>query len=208
MLIGLSGHLNSGKDTFYRIAKELEPKAERLAFADKLKEIGAAILGIPIELLDSLKLNENFFYIPTEHHYWADRLGHYVDVPRFNIRTYLQKLGTEAMRDCVSENFWVNQILPLTFKHDTRLCIVTDMRFPNEIERVRFLGGKLVRINRASVNVPRVSLQHASEQEFDLDLFDYVINNDGTMKEFELAVQGVLVDVGWLYSNKEKILDG
>jgi len=55
MVIGLNGRLKSGKDTTYQIIQELYPHAERVSFADKLKDSAAASLNMPREMLETLK---------------------------------------------------------------------------------------------------------------------------------------------------------
>jgi hypothetical protein len=55
MLIGLTGQAGSGKDTIYERVKFKYPNAERIAFADKLKESAAALLGVTYEQLNNWK---------------------------------------------------------------------------------------------------------------------------------------------------------
>lgn len=48
MIIGISGKKNSGKDTIADMIQQIDPKWERKAFANKLKEFLASILNIPV----------------------------------------------------------------------------------------------------------------------------------------------------------------
>ena len=66
--------------------------------------------------------------------------------------------------------------------------VIDDVRFPNEVEMIQRLGGKVIRIDRPG---PAEST-HASEIELDgFDGWDGVIVNDGTLGELEEKVKAV-----------------
>ena len=68
-------------------------------------------------------------------------------------------------------------------------CAITDVRYPNEAEMVLARGGKLVRIDRPGVT----RLDHPSECALDdWSDWDHVIENDGTLGEFEDKVRALL----------------
>jgi hypothetical protein len=62
--------------------------------------------------------------------------------------------------------------------------VVDDVRFENEAQAIRDLGGKLIKIKRTN-QFSTVADDHVSEQELDDSLFDHVIINDGTLEELE-----------------------
>lgn len=86
-----------------------------------------------------------------------------------SVRELLQKLGTEAMRDGLHENVWVNALfadytLNQVWKTARELnsevassveeypnWIITDMRFPNEMEAVKERNGITIRVIRYKV---------------------------------------------------------
>lgn len=77
------------------------------------------------------------------------------------VRWFLQTIGTEAMREKVHNNVWVNALF-VDYKakqgiglenhtwDDPKLpnWLITDMRFPNELEAVEKYEGLTIRINR------------------------------------------------------------
>lgn len=81
-------------------------------------------------------------------------------------REFLQKLGTDAIRNGLHENTWVNALMseykdgnnPFNFKKDENSphpleevwpnWIITDTRFPNELAAVKERGGITIRVNR------------------------------------------------------------
>ena len=67
--------------------------------------------------------------------------------------------------------------------------VIDDVRFLNEVEMIHRLGGRVIRIDRPG---PAEST-HASETELDsFDGWDGVIVNDGTLRELDEKVRGVI----------------
>jgi hypothetical protein len=95
-------------------------------------------------------------------------------------RDVLQFLGTEVFRQCVRESFWTDALLK-QMEGQSKVAI-TDCRFPNERSFVRSLGGKLVRIKRATGKSLHT---HASERSLGDDKeYDVVIENNSDIDEF------------------------
>jgi hypothetical protein len=87
----------------------------------------------------------------------------------------LQKIGTEAMRDNLHPDVWVNALFT-TYGYNSR-WIITDVRFPNEIERIKQYDGILIKIVRPGI----VAMEHCSERALDnFSKWDHIIYNDGT----------------------------
>lgn len=192
MLIGLNGFLGAGKDeVFKRIRDGVRPsdlqnlRCERIGFADKLKLSAAAALGVfdkdhnrndwtdeeIIEWMNDVKENGTI-EIGISGDEWD----------RISGREYLQWYGTEAHRDIFDTNFWVNQALPWDFHHSGKIVCVTDVRFPNEIQRIKNLGGMLWRVigpDQSSANT------HASEIPIADNVADVDIANNIRDDKFE-----------------------
>jgi hypothetical protein len=144
-----------------------------------LKVSALAALGIdtadPLGVCDKLKEEGHIRWSygpPSEH---GDITG----------REYLQKYGTEAHRDVFGQNFWVNVCLPEGFIHAAQVVVVTDVRFPNEAERIHELGGHVWQIIRPSKDERDA---HASEQPLDERLIDGIIHNDGNLDDLKKSV--------------------
>ena len=88
--------------------------------------------------------------------------------------------------------------------------IITDTRFPNELEAVKSRKGITIRVNRIyskkPINIPgeeasgtsrqdfeEARPKHASETALDNATFDYVIDNNGTMDDLIKAVRAILI---------------
>lgn len=143
MLIGLCGLAGSGKSTVGRILCH-HHNFMRKPFAFPLKRMVAA-LGVPADDLDGPSCIKE---MPCA------ALG------GRTIRHTLQTLGTEWGRQHMGEDFWV-ELWARGVEHMPRI-VADDVRFPNEAEAIRKLGGLVVRIDRPGAGSV-VGAAHASE---------------------------------------------
>lgn len=133
-IIGLCGHARSGKDTFCELAKaflsEKEVGAARVAFADQLKK--------DLDELCRHKIGCSAFTDDPEE--------------KKIIRPLLVTYGTDVMRK-LDENCWIDKLEKNLYLHQQMqlLPIVTDVRYPNEMEWVRKHNGVCVYITRKGI---------------------------------------------------------
>jgi hypothetical protein len=168
MIIGLCGLAGSGKSV---VAKALVRNYGyvRRPFAYPLKCM-AGQLGISTEVLDGPSAVKE---LPLE------QLG------GKSVRYLLQTLGTEWGRKCMGEDFWVRQWLATKPDFDRIVC--DDVRFGNEAEAIRSLGGLIVRVQREGAG-SKVGAGHASETSMGSISVDCIIINDGDLADLEAAV--------------------
>jgi hypothetical protein len=169
MIIGLSGYAQSGKDTVAEMLC-LNYKYHRRAFADPMRDA--------IYTLNPIVFNLNSRVADlVDEHGW--------DVAKANpeVRRLLQVFGTEVGRKMFNLNFWVD--IALAGLNDTHRVVLADVRFPNEAEAIKNLGGQVVRINRH--NYTPVN-GHISEHAMDNYMFEHVIYNDGTLDDLSYDV--------------------
>lgn len=140
MILGLAGSKGSGKDTVCSTISSIldrvpgSPGVYRIGLADPLKESIAALFGVCPERIEELKntrLKRVWFFDG-----WRIR--------RANMRTILQRGGTEAGRDVYGVDFWINLSIPENLDHKGKLIVITDLRFENEAKRIIQLGGMVV----------------------------------------------------------------
>jgi len=242
MLIGINGKIGSGKDTIGSIMQCLmnhpkisntdllyiinnnivseTSKCEIKKFAGKLKQIASLLTGIPVENFEDQEFKKALLdaewgsvqQIPL------NSIPPFADM-QFNVmmsvREFLQKLGTEAMRDGLHENVWVNALFAdykhsktcnckkgCRCAHDLPNWIITDMRFPNELEAVVEKGGITIRVVRRQTIVldgAKYTIgvdpynEHPSETALDGAEFDYEIINDGTIEDLVEKVREILI---------------
>lgn len=215
MVIAISGRLGSGKDTVGKLIQYMtagdvgsgclrriqeglsidgyhNSTFENKKFAGKLKLVGSILSGAPVEMFEDQEFKK--LDMSPE---WG-----------MTYREFLQKLGTEAMRDGLHTNVWVNALFADykgfvkewdEFGNDTLVeypnWIITDMRFPNEMEAVKDKGGVTIRVNRPvhALSQENNAVQlHPSETALDNAEFDYVIENSGSFDDLMVKVEAIL----------------
>ena len=180
-IIGMSGYARSGKDTFAAALIDLGWK--RYALADSLKAAALAldplVATAPANAVQRLSLL-------VGNRGWEEAKA-YPDV-----RQLLQRLGTEVGRTYFGETAWIDVLDRQIEREQPELVVITDVRFPNEVEWLRANGGVLIRIERPGVGPAN---GHASEQSLDEYEVDYVIDNSGTIEDLVDAARAVHDDV-------------
>jgi len=139
-IIGLVGFKGSGKDTASQPLLELE--YQKTSFAGVLKDCCAAIFGWDRDMLEGLT-NESRLKREETDLWWAEKLKR----PGFSPRRAFTSFGTDVVRTHFDTNIWVmaveRQIL-----NTGGDWVITDCRFPNEIQMIKDLGGTVIRVKR------------------------------------------------------------
>ena len=175
-IIGIAGLAGSGKDTIgeaiVAFGKLKNEKWEIKKFATELKRIASILTGYKIQDFESQEF-KNAKLGPE----WSD----------MTVRDMLQKIGTDAMRDNLHPDVWVNALFS-NYGYNNK-WIITDVRFPNEVERIKQHNGTLIKVVRPGI----VTLDHYSEKALDdFDGWDHVIINDGDRYDLIKTVKAVL----------------
>ena len=165
-IIGFTGYAGAGKDT--AAAALVARGYTRLAFADRLREILLAV-----DPLIPVPGTATFARLSAV---IADRGWQAAKMEIGEVRDLLQRLGTEGGRDVLGPNVWIDA----TFARITTRgrYVVTDVRFDNEAERIRALGGHVYRIVRPGVGPINA---HATEAGISEHLIAGTITNGGTV---------------------------
>jgi hypothetical protein len=223
MIIGINGYAGSGKDTVGTIIQYLKTNIsdtiisleDVLEFplthqwwleeqsswkikkwAGKLKVIASMLTGIPVEKFEDQEFKKTM--LGSE---W-----------NMSVRDFLQKLGTDAIRDGLHGNAWVNALMadyqPISDKSyvledgtlfDLRTLpghplyptwIITDTRFPNEAQAIKDVGGLVIRVDRPGVKPIN---NHPSEVGLDNWDFDYKIANVSDLRALTGTVETILL---------------
>ncbi len=116
-------------------------------------------------------------------------------------RDLLNKLGTEIIREKIDPDFHVDRLIQdikiLSYFYDT--FIVSDIRFPVEIEKTRgaFSNVASIKINRESDELNAAQKHHISETILDdYKGFDYYVDNNGSLEELSVCAKNILREMG------------
>ncbi len=169
-IIGFGCTAQVGKDTATEYLEKAYPgKVKRVAFADKLKEIAMGLFGLSWEQC-----------------YGDQSIKEAID-PRYSMtpREILQGIG-EKMRQ-VYPDIWIDTVFNVTipkFVEQGFDCfVISDVRYPNEGNKIHEVGGTVVQITRKGSGVT-VGASHSSETSMkDYQNFDFVLENNGGFEE-------------------------
>ena len=170
-----------GKSTVASLIQELEwPGCEIIPFAETLKDmLQMLLMGAGYTerqayqaLYDAEGKTERLFCIPGS------------PTPR----DLMQTLGTEWGRYRVHPDLWTT-IWRAKVRSAGVMVIADDVRFPNEAQAIRDVGGELWCI-RSPLGQP--AGEHISEGQLGDEPFDVIINNNGTLEQLRTAVHHAL----------------
>jgi len=118
-----------------------------------------------------------------------------ISIAGFTFRQFMQNFIEQA-KDVFGEKVWVDRVLPVDGFYVGKPVVITDCRFIIEADRIKKLGGFLVKIDRPfSTNDV-----HVSEIEQLKITPDYVVHNNGTIDslyhELETMLDSLLELVG------------
>lgn len=174
-IVGFSGFSGSGKDS--AAVSLIKLGWTRCAFADRLRAFTYAVN--PMVDRDGMRLKE-----AVDLYGWEGAKRKFLEV-----RELLQRTGTDAGRDVLGGDVWVDAVmldLP-----DTPVA-VTDVRFPNEARAIKAAGGVVIRVNRHGAEPIN---SHVSDTSLDGWEFDAVIDNDGSLGDLADRVAEVVSDL-------------
>lgn len=200
-VIGLTGPLGSGKDTVADLLCT-HAGAHKMAFADALRaEIVDAYCiehiyltrretkEHPLSGLALARCLDTAFVGRMLMQHQARQDGPLdLDAPR-SPRQIMQWWGTEYRR-AAQPGYWVSKAAQhIRWRHKAmgdRLIVITDVRFPDEANLVRFLGGQIWQITRPGCEVaPGAHASEVTGADFAPSL---VINNRHDMRHLQQLV--------------------
>jgi hypothetical protein len=231
MIIGLSGYAGSGKDLTAKLIQyccmkdkdialeevthdsqsfilEMKSNWQIKKFSGPLKKIASILTGISIDKFEDQEFKKTNLgpewnkTVRTFGEYYDGHVEDWTDTQTpMTVRDFLQKLGTDAIRDGLHPNAWVNAVMarykPEVFGYDAngspvmsdQNWIFTDCRFPNEAQAIKDRGGVIIRIDRPGVKPVN---DHPSETALDNWDFDYKIFNASDIVSLNQSVSIVM----------------
>ena len=191
--IGLTGKARSGKSTVADILRHARG-FRVISFADTLRDMALAIDPVipwpfPVSRSGSyLKLDHGTLLHLTD---VVDQLGWEKAKDGFpEVRRFLQKLGTEGVRNHLGRDAWVEAWRRKVDETDGPV-VAADVRFANEAAAVREYG-EVWLIERPGEHDPSGAAGHVSERGIPEHLVNRTIVNDGTVEDLAAKVDQLM----------------
>ena len=211
-IVGIAGRKGAGKDTAANVLVE-ERGYVNVKFADGIKKAAAIFFescGVDPDTIERL-INGDLKETPLDFlegqssingfdGSWAihaDSIGNILglttdevdgmSVPPFEgntSREFQQFFGTEIGRNLVGDTVWTDQALAQAAQYEK--VVISDVRFPNEIDAIRDAGGFLMRVERDTGSTEFSN--HPSEQFIDTLDVHLVIDNNHTLNDLYWSV--------------------
>ena len=204
MIIGICGFIGSGKDTVADFLVNFH-EFRRESFASTLKDSVAAVFGWDRTLLEGRTAEAREWREQVDP-WWAERL----DMPTLTPRWVLQYWGTEVCRRSFHDDIWIAS-LENKLRNSKDNIVISDCRFPNEIEAIKKANGIIVWVQRGmlpewyddavsanqgnniGINAMKLRKIHASEWAWLGNEFDHIIDNNGTIDDLFKQAQSLVI---------------
>lgn len=135
-IIGMAGCAGSGKNSIANIIVRKGTNWELVSFAKVLKDAIAVMFSWDRDMVEGVT-TESREWREQPDEYWSKKFGR-----DFSPRTAMQEFGTNLIREKWLADFWVAALERYIVSSDKNI-IVTDCRYPNEMEMIKRLGGEV-----------------------------------------------------------------
>ena len=189
-IIGLCGNKRAGKDSFADHLISKYKTIQKYSFAGPLKKACQIMFCLSAEQIDGT-LKE------TVDKRWG-----------LSPRQIFQTFGTDLIRneypklvpgskvEKIGSSFWVYrfQIWYENWikENPKKVLIITDIRFPDEFEVLKNMGGTIIKITRPSYSI---NDNHISEKNISKIDGDYHIINEGTLNEYQNKIEQLYLKI-------------
>lgn len=203
MKICICGYEGSGKDTVANMMVNLY-QFKHYAFADNLKKAICVIFGWDETLLQGITLESRIWREQVDT-YWEKELNR----PGLTPRKVMQWVGTDVLRNHFDDGIWIKSLKKKLLTTGANV-VVSDCRFPNEIDMIKSINGIVIRVVRkdpvwmplyqevnGDINVlyEKHNIHPCETALVGYDKYDYIIDNNGTLEELMEKVKIIMNDL-------------
>lgn len=205
-IIAVNGVIGSGKNQFSQYF--VENGFESVSFAGTLKDAVSVIFGWDREMLEGTTDASRIARDQVDV-YWSNVLGISDVTPRW----ILQNFGTDCVRRHFNDDIWVHSLVNKINKSNSDKVIITDCRFPNELNMVRAQKGYVIEVQRVlpewysvayewntSAKIGKIPTVleniHVSEWAWiGINKPDYTVQNNGTLDDLRSKAITIMSDI-------------
>ena len=204
MIIGICGLIGSGKDTVADYLVNFH-EFRRESFARSLKDAVASIFGWDRDMLEG-RTKQSREWREQVDFWWSNRLG-----MKITTRWVLQNWGTEVCRQGFHDDIWIAS-LENKLRNSQDNVVISDCRFPNEINAIKKSNGIIVWVQRGelpdwydiALDANQGSVKalnyiqelgiHPSEWKWIGTEFDIIIDNNSSLNNLYNQIESIILD--------------
>lgn len=192
MIIGLVGYIGAGKGSVADFLVKNHGFAKE-SFAKSVKDAVSTIFGWDRNALEGDTIHSRKWREEPDA-WWSEKMG-----KDFSPRQALQLMGTEAGREIFHQDLWIFSLERRLNVH--KKYVIADVRFLNEIDSIKKLGGYIVRVQRDIPKWYDSALRYVNGEPFEkpnahysewawmqskyFPTFDWIVHNDKDLVSLE-----------------------
>lgn len=151
-----------------QVFQKMDPHIKLYSFADALKtDICINILGMSYQQCYGSDDDKN----QIVDCFWPDTLN------PMTAREVMQYVGTDIFRK-IKSDVWTSSLIRKINMDNPSIAVITDCRFPNEVECIQNNNGIVIRLVRDMYHSDHTSETILDQKNYDWNNFDYIISND------------------------------
>ena len=189
-IIGLCGNKRAGKDSFADYLMSKYKTIQKYSFAGPLKKACQIMFCLSSEQIDgTLKetVDKRWGLSPRQifQTFGTDLVRN--EYPKLVPGTQVEKIGSSfwVYRFQIWYENWIKE-------NPKKVLIITDIRFPDEFEVLKNMGGTIIKITRPSYSI---NDNHISEKNISKINGDYHIINEGTLNEYQNKIEQLYLKI-------------
>jgi hypothetical protein len=185
MIIGICGFQGAGKDTLAEILVK-DHDFIKFSFASATKDVVSILFGWDREMVEGLTVESRLEREKVDE-WWSNKLN----INNFSPRMALQLIGTDLFRNKFYDEIWVAIVEKKIMNNLNKNIVISDCRFPNEINLIKKYNGKMIHIYRnlpdwyndykKGIEREEIKKIHPSETSWIKTIFDYEIYNNSSL---------------------------
>jgi hypothetical protein len=173
--------------------KYLWPHIKLYHFADILKELSISLFGLTYNQVYGTDADKNTY----TNILWENFPGNKKRSGQMTAREFLQHFGTDIVRK-IESNAWTHSTIKRIVQEDPNIAVISDVRFPNEVEEIQNNGGIVIRLTRTIEKSQHDSEKQLDRENYDWKKFNFIIDNDNGSID-DLCEQ--LENISFIWSN-------
>lgn len=141
-------------------------------FADPLKEMAINLFGLKAEEVYGSDEEKN----KSTNLLWENMPNNQGKFGKITNREFLEHFGTNIVRK-IRYDAWSEYTTNIISKQQPEIAIIPDVRFPNEVDSIKKIGGTVIRLTRNIFDSKAEAEVALDKENFDWNKFDLIIDN-------------------------------